>query len=289
MVDAAPLKGPVTLIGARGMLARALAHLLAARSLHFTPADLPEHDITSPDSVRRLLSSPGGVILNCAAYTDVDGAEADPAAAHRVNAHAVEILAARAREIDATLVHFSTDYVFDGAGRAPYPTDHPRAPLNEYGRSKAAGEEALERSGARFLIIRTSWLYAPWAKNFVRTIAKAAAARPELRVVSDQRGRPTSAENLARQTLALIDRGATGIYHATDAGECTWHQFAAAIVSGLNLPARVEPCTTAEFPRPARRPAYSVLDISATDELIGPAPHWNDCLASVLSRLEQPL
>ena len=148
---------------------------------------------------------------------------------------------------------------------------------------------ALAGSGAEYLLLRTSWLYAPWGKNFVRTIARLASERPTLRVVDDQRGRPTSAEGLAETTLALLEAGARGVLHATDGGDCTWFGFAQAIVHGLGLPARVEPGTTAEFPRPARRPAYSVLDLSETEALVGPMRPWEARWADVLGRLERPL
>lgn len=295
MGRAAPLSGRVVVTGAHGMLGRAMVTLLRERSAHVIATGRSEIDITDAASVRSGVTQGCGIVINCAAYTDVDGAEKDINAARTLNANGVDVLAKRCREVGAKLVHFSTDYVFDGEathdGRAakPYTVDQPKRPLNAYGVSKAEGEDAILASGAEFIVLRTSWLYAPWGKNFVRTIAKFGGERPVLKVVNDQRGRPTSAEQLAVTTLAMIDAGARGIHHATDAGECTWYDFASEIVSVLGLPARVEPCTTAEFPRPAKRPAYSVLDLSATEAMIGPMKPWRETLAAVLRRLERPL
>lgn len=276
-------------LGSGGMLGRATLALLGARGVASRHADFPHFDTTDRASVERTIDGSCPLAINCAAYTDVDGAETDPQAAHAVNERGVALLAARCKAVGCTLVHYSTDYVFDGLGVSPYPTSHPRRPLNAYGRSKAAGEEALERSGADHLLARTSWLYAPWGKNFVRTIARIAASKPSLRVVDDQRGRPTSAEHLARLTLAMVEAGARGTHHLTDGGECTWFEFAQAIVRGRGLSAVVEPCTSAEFPRPALRPAYSVLDLSKSEALIGPIQPWQRCLEEVLPRLELPL
>lgn len=184
------------------------------------------------------------------------------------------------------LVTYSTDYVFDGQAQRPYRTGEKRAPLNAYGRSKAVGEELLERSGGRWMNIRTSWLYAPWGNNFVRTIAKLLREKPSIKVVNDQRGRPTSAEHLAAATLAMIDAGATGHQHVTDGGECTWYEFAVEIGRLIAAPGKVEPCTSAEFPRPAKRPAYSVLDLTETEQLIGSMPDWRANLAHVVKRME---
>lgn len=184
------------------------------------------------------------------------------------------------------LVHVSTDYVFDGAASEPYETDRQRSPLGAYGRTKAVGEEIIEASGCEYIIARTSWLYAPWAKNFVRTMAWLTDEKDQIKVVADQRGRPTSAEHLAETLVKLADANARGFYHATDGGECTWFDFACAIRDGLGHKCNIEPCTTDEFPRPAPRPAYSVLDLSKTERLIGPMADWRDNLSAVLAALE---
>lgn len=271
-------------VGADGMLGRASLALLERRGLPARGLVFPEVDLTDPATVERALSGPVRAVLNCAAYTDVDGAEANESLAHAVNGRGVAHLVARCDALGAPLVHFSTDYVFDGRGSAPYPTDHPVAPLNAYGRSKRAGEEALLASAGPHLLIRTSWLYAPWGKNFVLTIAKLAAERPELKVVDDQRGRPTSAEHLAEVSLALLEQGARGIFHVADGGECTWFELAREIAARVAPSCRVLPCTTAEFPRPARRPSYSVLDLSAVEARVGPMGDWREHVAEALAR-----
>ena len=195
-------------------------------------------------------------------------------------------MAERCRVVGAKLLHYSTDYVFDGTASEPYRTDHPRSPVNAYGRSKALGEELIERSGVEHLLVRSSWLYAPWAKNFVLTIRELAKARPNLRVVDDQRGRPTDSRKLAEVSLALTEQGNRGVFHVTDGGECSWFELAELIAEVVNPDCRVEPCTTDEFPRPAARPAYSVLDISATERVVGPLIPWEARVRDVLACLD---
>ena len=283
---AEPLNGPVLLIGVGGMLWRAWDALLRTKNIEPVSPSLTELDITDSQSVDRVLTDRYRLVVNCAAWTDVDGAETREADATRINGEGVANLARRCRQTGAMLVHYSTDYVFDGNAGSPYAVDHPRQPLGAYGRSKAAGEEALERSGAAHLLIRTSWMYAPWGNNFVRTMARLMRDRESIRVVNDQRGRPTSAEHLAASTLKLLERNAAGTFHVTDGGECSWYQFATQIGKLLGSRCRVEPCTTAEFPRPARRPAYSVLDLSRTMAQLGAMPPWPENLANVIERLE---
>ena len=246
----------------------------------------PEIDLRDATSVAAALADRPRVVINCAAYTDVDAAESHEDDANAVNGHGVGWLAQACARIGATLVHFGTDYVFSGEGSVPYAIDAPLAPRGAYGRSKALGEKLLRESGAEHLLVRTSWLYAPWGKNFVRTIAKAAGERDELRVVNDQRGRPSSAEALVTTTLALLDQGARGTFHASDEGECTWFELAAHIGKTMGVRARIVPCTTDEYPRPAPRPRYSVLDLSRTHALVAPAPAWPTAVADVLARLQ---
>lgn len=280
---------PFVIVGAAGMLGRAWRELLDALRLPYEAMDLPRIDITDPQSIADNIPSGRGTVavVNCAAYTAVDKAEEDEATATRINGGAVGLLAARCRAIGATLVHYSTDYVFNGRATSPYRTDEAHDPINAYGRSKAAGETALRHSGARHLLIRTSWLYAPWGNNFVRTMVKLTAEKPELKVVDDQRGRPTSAEHLARTSLALLRRGDEGVFHVTDGGECTWHGFAVEIARlAGHVHCNIQPCTSEQYPRPARRPAYSVLDLSRTEAALGPMPDWRIHLADVMRRLE---
>ena len=278
--------GRIVVVGARGMLGRAWQSLLSARQRDHLALDLPEFDLTERDQVAERIDDRVPLVVNCAAYTDVDAAETDEVAATRINGTGAGILAERCAAVGSTLLHYSTDYVFAGTGSVPYAVDHRREPLNAYGRSKAQGEALVEDSGCDHLLIRTSWLYAPWAKNFVRTIARLSAHRPSLPVVSDQRGRPTSALHLAQCSLALWQRGCRGIFHVTDGGECSWYEFAAEIVARTGAACQVEPCTTAAFPLPAPRPTFSVLDVSRTEAELGPLPSWQQNVARVLSELE---
>ncbi|HET6334442.1 MAG TPA: dTDP-4-dehydrorhamnose reductase [Polyangiales bacterium] len=274
---------PFFIVSPDGMLGRAWQALLAARGIESAGGSFPDLDLRDVSSIAHFIEPKYRVVINCAAYTDVDRAERFESDAEEVNATGLANLAARCHETGALLVHYSTDYVFDGAASSPYPVDAPRRPQTAYGRTKARGEELLESSGSAFLMVRTSWLYAPWGKNFVDTIAKFGAERPELRVVDDQHGRPTSAQYLAERSLALIEKDARGTFHVTDGGQCTWFEFAKAIVAATGGSARVDPCTTAEFARPAVRPPYSVLDLSRTDALIGPSRDWRENLADVLA------
>jgi dTDP-4-dehydrorhamnose reductase len=280
------MPAPILLIGDRGMLGRAFRELLDRQTRAYQGLDLPEVDAAEPAQIATLFRKPWSALVNCAAFTNVDGAEENEAAALRGNATAPQVLAKACKRAGIPLVHFSTDYVFDGKANTPYQVEAPLDPLGAYGRTKAAGEQAIRASGARHLLVRTSWLYAPWGNNFVRTMARLLRDKPQLKVVHDQRGRPTSAEHLARATLALLDRGATGTFHVTDGGECTWYEFTLAIAQQLGRTCAISPCTTAEFPRPAPRPAYSVLDLGKTEALLGPMPDWRANLADVLSRLE---
>jgi dTDP-4-dehydrorhamnose reductase len=280
--------GPVLVIGAGGMLGRAFQALFQGR-IEFAAMGRDKLDITDRTSLRRIAVGPWRTCINCAAYTDVDGAEDKEFTAMAGNASGVSLLAQTCRDVGATLVHFSSDYVFNGEASTPYATHEPRSPVGAYGRTKAMGEEAIEMEVSRglgALTIRTSWLYAPWGKNFVRTIARLACERPSLKVVNDQRGRPTSAEHLAMATVQMLAKTARGIHHIADAGECTWFELAREVAAYVNPSCVVLPCTTSEFVRPAPRPAYSVLDLSLTEQIIGPRPHWKQTLADVLPRLE---
>lgn len=272
----------ILLISPDGMLGRAFCELFDKSKIAYESAAYPQLDITKAEQVERALRSGVRTVINCAAYTNVDGAESHEAEAEAVNARGVQLLAARCKAIGALLVHYSTDYVFNGDGKTPYNVDEPLDPKNAYGRSKARGEELVRASGCEHLIVRTSWLYAPWGKNFVDTMARLGREQPSLRVVNDQRGRPTSAQYLAQRTLDLIGKKARGTFHVTDGGECTWYEFASAIVAATGGKATVSPCTSAEYKQVAKRPAYSVLDLSKTDALIGPSKPWQENLAEVL-------
>ncbi|MEQ9453643.1 MAG: dTDP-4-dehydrorhamnose reductase [Phycisphaeraceae bacterium] len=273
----------ILLLSPNGMLGTAWKRLLEAKGIDHTAIGRPNLDLTRPASIDAVMSSGYSHIINCAAWTDVDAAEEHEHAATVINGAAVRLLAEHAAEINAQLVHYSTDYVFNGQATSPYPIDAPHDPVNAYGRSKAAGEKAIRQSRASYLVIRTSWVYAPWGNNFVQTMRKLTADRDELKVVADQRGRPTSAEHLAMASLELMEKNAEGFLHVCDGGECTWHELASHVAESTGSGCVVQPCTTSEFPRPAKRPSYSVLDLKPSEDLIGPMPDWRDNVDRVLS------
>ena len=268
----------VLITGAGGLLGQDLRAVFAADEVvALTRADL---DITSAAQVRDAVAG-ADVVLNAAAWTDVDGAETAEEAATAVNGHGAEVLAAAC---GPRLVHFSTDYVFDGSATAPIPEEAPRAPINAYGRSKAVGERAV--LGAGGYVMRTAWLYGAHGPNFVSTMLRLAGERDTLDVVDDQIGPPTWSYALARQTAALVAaRPAPGPYHGTAAGSTTWCGLARAVfeLSGLD-PSRIRPTTSDRFPRPARRPAWSVLGHDRwAGTGVDPLPHWRTMLETFLS------
>ena len=239
----------------------------------------PRSDCTDPGALAALIRATApGWIVNAAAYTQVDKAEDEPALASKINADAVALIAAEAKKIDAAVLHYSTDYVFPGAGDVPYAEAAATGPINVYGQSKLAGEQALRDSGARHLILRTAWLYGSRGHNFLLTMLKLAGTRDKLTVVNDQRGTPTSARLLSSITTLAIAKAARdelGTYHATAAGSTTWHGFAQEIVNqslraGLirRAPA-VEPIASRDFPTKAKRPSWSVLDCSKLEKAFG--------------------
>ncbi len=283
----------ILVLGARGMLGQALAARLAETSHEALLWGRAELDVTAYGSTGRfapLRDARPDAIVNCAAWTDVDGAETHMPEAMDANANAPSALAAVTREIGAHLVHVSTDYVFDGTKAGPYVETDPTAPINVYGQSKCEGEKGLLKRNPAACVARTAWLYGAGGKNFVDTILKKAAEGSPLRVVNDQRGSPTWTRDLAGALLILAEKRAAGIFHVTNSGNGTWFDLARAIVEeGVRLgripkAVPVTPVTSAEFPRPARRPANSVLDTGRFAALAGgPLPPWRDALVRYLA------
>ncbi|MCR9074489.1 MAG: dTDP-4-dehydrorhamnose reductase [bacterium] len=273
----------VLVLGSSGMVGRAWCKLLERRGIDYTPLQRPEFDLSDTGSIDRAVTDGYGLVVNAAAWTDVDGAEAQEAHATQANAHAVHQIAERCNAAGSMLINYSTDYVFNGKAETPYPVDHAPEPINAYGRSKALGESLLRGCTQQHILIRTSWVHAPWGKNFVRTMRSLMSEREELRVVDDQRGRPTSALSIAEGSMKLFEKGALGTWHLTDAGECTWFGLASRIRHELGSSCDLQPCASDAFPRPAARPAYSTLDITATDRLIGPLPDWESTVAASIA------
>jgi len=281
------VKRPVILLtGAAGQLGFELARLLTAHgeveALDRAALDLADAHAVSA-AVRRVRPQ---IIVNAAGYTAVDRAESEPALADAINARAPAVLADEAKRLDALLIHYSTDYVFDGNSREPYREEDQTKPLNVYGSSKLAGERAITAAGAAHLILRTSWIYGLHGQNFLLTMRRLAATRDELRVVADQFGVPNWSRVLAEATASLVSRGPatlakkTGIYHLSGRGRASWFDFARAIFDDADRP-RVVPITTAEYPTPARRPASAVLATDKFEAAFGFAlPDWHEMLAA---------
>ncbi len=270
----------ILVVGAKGMLGQDLMRILAG---DVRGVDIDEIDITSLESVRRvLLTLRPAVVVNAAAYTDVDGCETNKELAMQVNGEGVAHLALTCREIGAKLVQVSTDYVFDGSKDSPWLEDDPMNPLSVYGESKLAGELNVSLA-PEHLIVRTQWLYGLGGKNFVETMLRLAGDKKELTVVDDQIGSPTWTVDLALAIRALVEKGCTGTYHAANAGSCSWNEFARAIFAATGVDITVKPMSTAELGRPATRPLYSVLDCGKLIRDTGFAPEpWHEALGKYL-------
>lgn len=279
----------VLITGAKGQLGRALL-ACAPAGAQIVAHGSDTLNITDRAAVEASFNAEQPqLVLNAAAYTAVDKAESDEETALAVNATAVGILADAARTHGAHFCHVSTDFVFDGIAGSPYVPDAPTNPLSAYGRTKLGGELL---AGVDALIVRTAWVYAPMGGNFVRTMLRLMAERPEVRVVADQVGTPTYAPGLARALWTLSGQGLAGVHHYTDAGVASWYDFAVAIqeealAAGLlNAAVPVIPIATADFPSPARRPGYSVLDKASTFAALGgPTSHWRDNLRRMIASI----
>ncbi|MEW6682298.1 MAG: dTDP-4-dehydrorhamnose reductase [Nitrospirota bacterium] len=269
----------IFLTGATGQLGIALRHVLRDQDL-VAPSEA-EADITDASIVARIADARPEVVIHAAAYTDVDGAESNPDRAYAVNADGTRNVAQGAAKVGARLVAISTDYVYDGTKTTPYREEDPVAPRSAYGASKLAGEREALLAKPDAVILRTAWLYGE-GKNFVRTILRLASERDELRVVSDQVGSPTAADDLAAAIRSLLDTRAAGIYHAVNSGSCSWHEFAVTILDLAGYNRRVVPIASTELARPAPRPAYSILDCTKLARLGIRLRPWQAALADYL-------
>ncbi|WP_297451344.1 dTDP-4-dehydrorhamnose reductase [uncultured Alistipes sp.] len=283
----------ILVTGADGQLGRELRRVTAGSADRYIFTDAAELDITDAEAVDRTVrEEQADVVVNCAAYTNVDRAEEDEATADLLNHRAVAYLSAAAARYDALLVHVSTDYVFGGEGNLPRREEDPVNPLGVYGRTKLAGERAVADSGCRYLIFRTAWLYSPHGNNFVKTMLRLSAERDRLNVVFDQVGTPTYAGDLACAIFGIVEErkyeGREGVYHFSDEGVCSWYDFAAEIAGYAGHTAcEIRPCHSDEFPSKVKRPAYSVLDKTKIKETFGlRIPHWRESLGRCLERME---
>ncbi len=280
------------IVGGQGQVGSAIQATAPSSVSLFAPTR-GECDLTAADQVENwLVRVRPDILFNAAAYTAVDAAEGDPAAADRVNGEGPGVLAEAARRYGARLVHISTDFVFDGQASQPYSPAAQPNPLSVYGRTKLRGEVEAQRAGRELLIVRTSWVYAERGKNFVHTMLKLMRERDEVRVVADQIGTPTYARNLGRALWGLCAANASGIYHFTDEGVASWYDFAMAIqeealaLGILRTAAKIIPIATNEYPTPAKRPGFSVLDKSKTRAAIGSSgQHWRAALRDMLGKV----
>jgi len=273
------------------MLGTDLRALLANSGWEVVAADIVEFDITDrTQSIEFVARHAPSILINCAAYTAVDQAETEREIAFGVNRDGAENLAIAASQVGAFFVHISTDYVFDGTKTGPYVEDDPPNPLGVYGASKFAGEEAVRGALAEHCIVRTAWLYGIHGTSFPRTILATAQRGKPLRVVNDQRGCPTYTVHLARALMAIAEQPRHGTYHAVNAGMCTWYDLACSVLQEAGIATEIAPCATSEFPRPAPRPANSVLDTSKLQATFGiQLPSWRRGVAEFVALWQEEL
>lgn len=284
----------ILITGANGQLGNEMRRLGEVSPNTYIYTDVAELDITNGDAVAAFVKDNAvDIIVNCAAYTNVDKAESDEAVAELINATAVENLAKAMKMVDGTLFHVSTDYVFGNEGNTPRAEDMPLNPLGVYGRTKLHGEQAIAAVGCKAIIIRTAWLYSEFGNNFLKTMLRLTAEREQLNVVFDQVGTPTYAGDLALAIFSIIEGGLyagnEGVYHFSNEGVCSWYDFATEIaVAAGNTNCKVLPCHSSEFPSPVTRPAFSVLDKTKIKETFGiEIPHWRDSMLYCIKRLKQ--
>ncbi|MEH7287459.1 dTDP-4-dehydrorhamnose reductase [Priestia megaterium] len=274
----------ILITGANGQLGKELVELLSAKGFDVYGCSRDDMDITDSEQVQGVIDRINPeVILHCAAHTKVDMAESEPEKVYSINAYGTRNVAVAAEKIGAKLVYVSTDYVFDGSGTEPYLEFSPTSPLGVYGKSKLAGEEFVKHLHSRFFIVRTSWVYGKHGNNFVKTMLKLGVEKDELTVVADQIGCPTYTLDLAQAILEMIATEKYGIYHFSNNGSCSWYEFAQAIFEGAGIEVKVNPCTTADFPRPAQRPSYSVFShMSLRLNNFKEPRHWKKALMHYL-------
>ena len=276
----------VLVTGSAGMLGRQVANEYIRRGAEVYPLTRKELDITQYPSVQKKIEDiKPHLVVNCAAYTNVDGAETDTAEAFTVNGLAPRLLAVACLQHNATLAYISTDYIFNGQSQRPYLVSDIPGPINIYGASKLIGEQGIRESGCRYYIARTSWLYGPGGKNFVSTILSLAKTTDTLKVVNDQQGSPTYTPDLARGIADITSAGIHGTYHLTNSGITTWYEFAQRIIRLAGLKTNIVPCSTEQFPRPARRPENSALDPFPTAQVIGHLlPSWENAVEQYIKQ-----
>lgn len=291
----------ILVTGAKGQLGTQFINILkqgtselgetpeAVRDCEIIAYDVEELDITDLKSVREVLhKEKPEAVINCAAYTNVDGCETNEDLAFKINSIGPRNLAIVSEEIGAKIIHISTDYVFKGDGSTPYREYDKTSPVSVYGKTKSLGEEYIKEFSSKYFIVRTSWLYGYYGKNFVKTIIKAAKERGQLKVVNDQRGNPTNAEDLVYHTIKLLLTEEYGIYHCTGEGECTWYDFAKAIVELAKIDCTVEPVTSEQFNSAAKRPTFSSLDNMMLRCTVGNSMRpWKDALEEFIRNVKE--
>ncbi|MDR1810727.1 MAG: dTDP-4-dehydrorhamnose reductase [Prevotella sp.] len=283
----------ILVTGANGQLGNEIRRLAGGNNAYaYFFTDVAELDITDKDAVRFFVQENRiELIINCAAYTNVDKAEDDEPTANLINNKAVENLAVAAKEVGAALIHVSTDYVFQGTGNLPCTEEEPANPLGIYGKTKLAGEKAIQKIGCRHIILRTAWLYSEYGNNFVKTMLRLTAEKDSLKVVFDQVGTPTYAADLASVIFHIIDnslyKNHEGIYHFSNEGVCSWYDFAKEIASLGGNACDIQPCHSDEFPSKVKRPAFSVLDKTKLKRDFNVVvPYWKDSLIKCINRLK---
>ena len=282
----------ILVIGANGQLGQSFQYW-APHFPHFKMLfeDLPEFNLLDQDQLERYFQSTSiNIVINCAAYTAVDQAEDQPENAHELNATAIGFLCELSKAYGFKLLHFSTDYVFDGSAQTPYGEDDPLSPLGVYGRTKAQGEALIQSAGIDGWIIRTAWLFSPYGKNFVKTIFSLLQNKDEISVVADQTGSPTYALDLAAAALKALEQNpffrGVKVYHYTNSGQTTWYGLANAIQQQINTPCKIHAVCTADYPTKAKRPKYSVLNCEKIKKEFNLDPQaWESALEDCLKKI----